>query len=407
MNAPGDLLGYLERLGPHDPSVAVAICELVRRADEDGRADRGEWVASVRDAYQRIGRQEGRGASHISSESEAVGRYLEQHVIGRLEDVGIAFREPRDDGWEAIRFSEDRWAEVAPDREAFLEAAAGVVQTLRVGERGPSQAASRENGSPETNGSRLWASGLTKIYRKRKVVNDVDISVSQGEIVGLLGPNGAGKTTTFYMIVGLIPPNDGEVHLDERLLTGVPMFKRARLGVGYLAQEPSIFRKLTVEENVRAILQTLKLPRKEEKARLEELLEELSITHLRKSKAYSLSGGERRRLEITRALVQRPKFMLLDEPFAGIDPIAVNDIQQIVAELKHRDIGVIISDHNVEQTLEIVDRAYIMYEGRIRVSGTVSELVWNEEVAEIYLGPILTERMRRRFARPEGTGIQT
>jgi lipopolysaccharide export system ATP-binding protein len=185
------------------------------------------------------------------------------------------------------------------------------------------------------------------------------------------------------------------------------MFKRARLGVGYLAQEPSIFRKLTVEENVRAILETLKLPRKEEKARLETLLDELSITHLRRSKAYSLSGGERRRLEITRALVQRPKFMLLDEPFAGIDPIAVNDIQQIVAELKHRGIGVIISDHNVEQTLEIVDRAYIMYEGRIRVSGTVSELVWNEEVAEIYLGPILTERMRGRFARPEGSGIRT
>ncbi len=248
--------------------------------------------------------------------------------------------------------------------------------------------------------SRLYARGLTKVYRKRAVVQGVDISVEQGEIVGLLGPNGAGKTTTFYMIVGLIPPNEGRVFLDDRELTEVPMYQRARSGVGYLAQEPSVFRKLSVEENVMAILETLDLPRSERRARLNELLEELSIAHLRKNKAYSLSGGERRRLEITRALVQRPKFMLLDEPFAGIDPIAVNDIQQIVHGLKDRGIGAIISDHNVEQTLEIVDRAYIMYEGRIRVSGTVSELVWNDEVAEIYFGPTLTARMRTRYDRP-------
>jgi lipopolysaccharide export system ATP-binding protein len=248
--------------------------------------------------------------------------------------------------------------------------------------------------------SRLYAEGLTKIYRKRKVVDRVGISVKQGEIVGLLGPNGAGKTTTFYMIVGLIPPNEGRVYLDEGEITDIPMFQRARRGVGYLAQEPSVFRKLTVEENVLAILETLRLSKKERKARLEELLNELSIAHLRNNKAYSLSGGERRRLEITRALVQRPKFMLLDEPFAGIDPIAVNDIQQIVHDLKHRNIGAIISDHNVEQTLEIVDRAYIMYEGQIRVSGTVSELVWNDEVAEIYFGPTLTARMRGRYPRP-------
>ena len=219
--------------------------------------------------------------------------------------------------------------------------------------------------------SRLYARGLTKIYRKRAVVQSVDISVEQGEIVGLLGPNGAGKTTTFYMIVGLIPPNEGRVFLDDRELTEVPMYQRARSGVGYLAQEPSVFRKLSVEENVLAILETLDISKAERKARLEGLLNELTISHLRKNKAYSLSGGERRRLEITRALVQRPKFMLLDEPFAGIDPIAVNDIQQIVHGLKDRGIGAIISDHNVEQTLEIVDRAYIMYEGRIRVSGTV------------------------------------
>lgn len=251
-----------------------------------------------------------------------------------------------------------------------------------------------------TDGSRLWASGLTKIYRNRRVVDDVDISVEQGEIVGLLGPNGAGKTTTFYMVVGLIPPFRGSVHLDDEELTRTPMYRRARKGVGYLAQEPSIFRKLSVEDNVRAILETLGLPRREEKQRLEELLAELGLARLRKSKAYALSGGERRRLEITRALVQRPKFLLLDEPFAGIDPIAVNDIQEIVRGLKDRGIGVIISDHNVEQTLEIVDRAYIMYEGRIRVSGSVSELVWNDEAAEIYLGPTLTARMRARFERP-------
>ncbi len=239
-----------------------------------------------------------------------------------------------------------------------------------------------------------------KVYRGRKVVNEVAISVSQGEIVALLGPNGAGKTTTFYMIVGLIPPDAGRVQLDETDITETPMFKRARMGVGYLAQEPSIFRKLTVEENVLAILETLDLPKEEQARRLEELLHELSIAHLRESKAYALSGGERRRLEITRALVQRPKFILLDEPFAGIDPIAVGDIQKIVHELKQRGIGVVISDHNVEQTLEIVDRAYIMYEGGIRVSGTVSELVWNDEVSEIYLGPTLTARMRKRYERP-------
>lgn len=250
-------------------------------------------------------------------------------------------------------------------------------------------------------GSRLRGARLTKVYQKRRVVDEVDLEVSQGEIVGLLGPNGAGKTTTFYMIVGLISPRAGNVYLDDQDLTRVAMYKRARLGVGYLAQEPSIFRKLTVEENVMAILETRQLSKSERMVRLEELLQELSISHLRKSRAYTLSGGERRRLEITRALVREPKFMLLDEPFAGIDPIAVNDIQQIVRSLRHRNIGVIISDHNVEQTLDIVDRAYIMYEGRIRVSGSVPDLVWNDEVADIYLGPTLTARMRRRYPPPE------
>lgn len=250
-------------------------------------------------------------------------------------------------------------------------------------------------------GSTLGARGLVKEFRKRRVVNEVDLHVSQGEIVGLLGPNGAGKTTTFYMIVGLIPPDQGHVYLDDDEVTRVPMYQRARRGIGYLAQEPSVFRKLTVEENILAILEAMPLSRAERKERLETLLDELSIKHLRKSKAYSLSGGERRRLEITRALVSDPKFMLLDEPFAGVDPIAVHDIQQIVAGLRHRGIGVIITDHNVEQTLDIVDRAYIMYDGRVRVSGTVAELVWNDEVAEIYFGPTLTARMRERYRRPE------
>ena len=260
----------------------------------------------------------------------------------------------------------------------------------------------QKSGPIDENASRLFGEGLTKIYRGRKVVNEVGLAVTQGEIVGLLGPNGAGKTTTFYMMVGLIPPYEGTVHLDNE---NTPMYKRARMGIGYLAQEPSVFRRLTVEDNVLAILETLKLPKAEERERLDHLLAELGLQQLRKNKAYSLSGGERRRLEITRALVQQPKFMLLDEPFAGIDPIAVNDIQEIVRSLKDRDIGVIISDHNVEQTLEIVDRAYIMYEGRIRVSGTVSELVWNDEVAEIYLGPTLTSRMRKRYPRPQGVTL--
>jgi LPS export ABC transporter ATP-binding protein len=248
--------------------------------------------------------------------------------------------------------------------------------------------------------STLASRGLVKIYRKRRVVNEVDLYLRQGEIVGLLGPNGAGKTTTFYMVVGLIKPDRGKVYLGDEDVTNVPMFRRARRGIGYLSQEPSVFRKLTVEENIRAILQMLGLPRREQRERLERLLDELGIKELRHAKAYTLSGGERRRLEITRALVGNPKFMLLDEPFAGVDPIAVHDIQQIVADLRRRGIGVLISDHNVEQTLDIVDRAYIMYDGRVRVSGTVSELVWNDEVAEIYLGPTLTARMRQRYTQP-------
>jgi len=228
-------------------------------------------------------------------------------------------------------------------------------------------------------------------------VNEVAIGLRQGEIVGLLGPNGAGKTTTFYMIVGLIQPDAGRIRLDGEDITEMPMYMRARHGIGYLSQEPSIFRKLTVEENLLAILETLDLTEEERQRRLEHLLDELGIKRLRDSRAYALSGGERRRLEITRALVTEPKFMMLDEPFAGVDPIAVHDIQSIVAGLKHRGIGVLISDHNVEQTLDIVDRAYIMFDGKVIVSGTVRELVFDDKVAENYLGPTLTARLRARF----------
>jgi lipopolysaccharide export system ATP-binding protein len=294
------------------------------------------------------------------------------------------------------------WSEIAPNRPAVVAELDRAVRNLLDGrEQTIAQPVAVEAGARTNGRSTLAARGLVKVYRKRKVVADVDVQVSQGEIVGLLGPNGAGKTTTFYMMVGLISPDDGAVFMDRDELTKVPMYKRARRGIGYLAQEPSIFRKLTVEQNIMAILETMPLPRAERKRRLESLLGELGLEHLRKARAYSLSGGERRRLEITRALVSRPKFMLLDEPFAGVDPIAVHDIQQIVAELRHRGIGVIITDHNVEQTLDIVDRAYIMYDGRVRVSGTVAELVWNEDVAEIYFGPTLTARMRERYGRPE------
>jgi lipopolysaccharide export system ATP-binding protein len=235
-------------------------------------------------------------------------------------------------------------------------------------------------------GSVLRAEGLVKSFKKRRVVDEVDLELRQGEIVGLLGPNGAGKTTTFYMIVGLLEADEGRVFLDDRELTRVPMYRRARAGIGYLSQEPSIFRRLTVEENVMAILETLDLSPEERRSRLESLLDELSIKHLRDSKAYSLSGGERRRLEITRALVTSPKFMLLDEPFAGVDPIAVDDIQRIVAGLRERGLGVLITDHNVRETLSITDRAYIMFNGRIHIEGPAEALVNDPEARKMYLG---------------------
>lgn len=227
---------------------------------------------------------------------------------------------------------------------------------------------------------------LVKIYKKRTVVDKVSVKVSQGEVVGLLGPNGAGKTTTFYMIVGMIKPNGGKVFLNSKEITSEPMYKRANMGVGYLPQEASVFRRLSVEDNIMAVLEMINIPKVERKERVEVLLEELSITHIRKSLGFQLSGGERRRTEIARALATKPDFILLDEPFAGVDPIAVEDIMGIVHNLKHKGIGILITDHNVHETLSIVDRAYILINGQIFKDGSANYLAEDEDVRKLYLG---------------------
>jgi len=236
------------------------------------------------------------------------------------------------------------------------------------------------------NNSLLRAEDLIKYYGKKRVVNNVSIEIKQGEIVGLLGPNGAGKTTTFYMITGMIRPKSGKVFISDCNVSHYPMYRRARMGIGYLSQEPSVFRRLSVEENIMAILQTLRMSRKERKERLETLLDELGLKKLRKNKAYTLSGGERRKVEITRALVTNPRFILLDEPFAGIDPIAVEEIQRIVFGLKKKNIGVLITDHNVHETLSITNRAYLLFEGKILKSGTSEFLANDEDARKLYLG---------------------
>lgn len=232
----------------------------------------------------------------------------------------------------------------------------------------------------------LRTEDLVKKYRTRTVVNHVSINVKQGEIVGLLGPNGAGKTTTFYMSVGLVTPNQGKIFLDDTEITGYPVYKRARLGIGYLAQEASIFRKMTVEDNIRSVLEMTDKPREYQRAKMESLIEEFGLQKVRKNLGDRLSGGERRRAEIARCLAIDPKFIMLDEPFAGVDPIAVQDIQTIVARLKHKNIGILITDHNVHETLSITDRAYLLFEGKVLFQGTAEELAANEIVREKYLG---------------------
>jgi len=242
---------------------------------------------------------------------------------------------------------------------------------------------------------KLSATNLKKVYNQRTVVKSVSLEVNQGEIIGLLGPNGAGKTTSFYMIVGLVRPNGGAIYLDHKEITDYPMYKRAQNGIGYLAQEASVFRKLSVEENILSVLQTTSLSKTAQKEKMEELLEEFSLTHIRKNRGDLLSGGERRRTEIARALATDPKFILLDEPFAGVDPVAVEDIQCIVAQLKHKNIGILITDHNVQETLAITERSYLMFEGKILKAGAPEELAADEMVRKVYLGQNFELRKKR------------
>jgi lipopolysaccharide export system ATP-binding protein len=392
--------GLIAHLRTRDPSLCLAVAALLRIAEEGGSAPFGSLAVAYREDYlaalRRVAGDTGRGDSGTLSVDD-VRRHLAVSVLPRLATEALIKAPVR--AWtdaEVVRLEPAVWETLreatAAHRDVLLEAAYDGMLLHTTGEH-PTAAT-----LPAERGSVLEGTGLTKTYSRRAVVQDVDVTVRQGEIVGLLGPNGAGKTTTFYMLVGLIAPQAGRILLDGEDISRTPMYQRARRGIGYLAQEPSVFRKLTVEENLTAVLETLPIGPRERAERLERLLDELSIRHVRHSKAYSLSGGERRRLEITRALVTQPKFMLLDEPFSGVDPIAVHDIQTIVAGLRHKGIGVLITDHNVEQTLDIVDRAYIMFEGRVQVSGTVRELVFNDRVAEMYLGPTLTARLRARLA---------
>jgi len=384
----------IRQLSGDERSIDIALGAIIGAADETGSARFQDVAAGYRNEYLRALRAEGRDAEREAGRLglDEVRKYLGDSIMPRLVGDGVLVGPaPDPDDVDAlVKIADGLWREVAPNKAevaAVLKHTAGEVAGDPLREM-----------RPVPSGSILEAKGLVKTYRRRAVVNDVDLRLQQGEIVGLLGPNGAGKTTTFYMIVGLIEPDAGRILLDGRDITGMPMYQRARHGIGYLSQEPSVFRKLSVEDNILAILETLPLSKAERQRRLEKLLVELGIKRLRKSKAYALSGGERRRLEITRALVTDPKFMMLDEPFAGVDPIAVHDIQTIVAGLRHRGIGVLISDHNVEQTLDIVDRAYIMFDGQVKVSGTVRDLVFDDTVADIYLGPTLTARLRDRFS---------
>jgi lipopolysaccharide export system ATP-binding protein len=400
---PSRLRHLISQLATRDRSTLLALHAIVNSANDHGSASFHDVAIRYREDTLAAMRAEGRDTDREAGVLglDQVRANLADTVLPKLVSEGIisvSRDEATEDGSPRIAVVPDLWREVSPFRDRILETLWQTGEHAAVAHRTPSGA---QRVAP--SGSTLAAEGLVKMYRRRRVVNDVALRLQQGEIVGLLGPNGAGKTTTFYMIVGLIQPLEGRIVLDGEDITRMPMYRRAQHGIGYLSQEPSIFRKLSVEDNILAILETMPgLSRDERRSRLESLLDELGIKYLRNSKAYALSGGERRRLEITRALVTRPKFMMLDEPFAGVDPIAVHDIQTIVADLRHRGIGVLISDHNVEQTLDIVDRAYIMFDGQVKVSGTVRELVFDDTVAEIYLGPTLTARLRSRFSSHEG-----
>ncbi len=405
MNTPdrgADVRALVDRLAAGDRSNAFALHAIVTEADETGSAAVNRVAIRFRDDFLESLRARGDDATREAGRLslDEVRAFLDNSVLPRLTAQRvIAWPVTAAGGGEpGLRVTPDVWSQIAAMRGEVAERFRQTGEVAAVAPVAPPVAA-----VTTAHGSVLHAEGLSKAYRRRRVVDNVEVNLRQGEIVGLLGPNGAGKTTTFYMIVGLIDPLEGRIRLDGTDITRMPMYKRARRGIGYLSQEPSVFRKLTVEENILAILETLPIGKAERRKRLDELLDELNIKHLRGNKAYSLSGGERRRLEITRALVTQPKFMMLDEPFAGVDPIAVHDIQTIVAGLRTKGIGVLISDHNVEQTLDIVDRAYIMFDGQVKVSGTVRELVFDDEVSRHYLGPTLTARLRNRFA-SEGNG---
>ncbi len=393
----GPIASLMARFAPGDRSLSTALAAVFDAVDAHGSAPLHAVAARYREAMLDRLRAEGKdgAAEALRLSFDDVRTHLATAILPRLAETGVV-RWPTgspNNPDTIVSISAEQWAAIAAHRGDVVVAlkATGEHPTpLRASVAIPSASVERP--------SVLSADGLVKVYRGRRVVHDVALRVAQGEIVGLLGPNGAGKTTTFYMLVGLIEPQSGRIQLDGQDITKMPMYQRARQGIGYLSQEPSVFRKLTVEQNILAILETLPLSAKERSTRLETLLDELGIKRLRHSRAFQLSGGERRRLEITRALVTEPKFMMLDEPFAGVDPIAVHDIQSIVSDLRHRGIGVLISDHNVEQTLDIVDRAYIMFDGQVKVSGTVRELVFDDTVAESYLGPTLTARLRARFA---------
>jgi lipopolysaccharide export system ATP-binding protein len=372
----------IKNLSGDERSMSIALAAVIREADQNGSAAFHSVVIRYRDEFLRVLRSEGKDAEKEAGRLglDEVEAYLASSIIPRMVGDGIVLPlDPDADLSDArIQLTEQVWRDISPNKS---EIAAAFIHT---GEHSLSELSEAPRIVP--GGSVLEAEHLMKSYRRRAVVNDVGLRLQQGEIVGL------------------IEPQEGKIIMDGQDITNMPMFKRARLGIGYLSQEPSIFRKLSVEDNIMAILETLPLSKAERHQRLEKLLDELSIKRLRKNKAYSLSGGERRRLEITRALVTDPKFMMLDEPFAGVDPIAVHDIQTIVAGLRHRGIGVLISDHNVEQTLDIVDRAYIMFDGQVKVSGTVRDLVFDDTVADIYLGPTLTARLRQRFSHVQVAG---
>ncbi len=378
---------WINALGDRDPSVPIALGAITRAAGASDLVEFSDLVLAYREAHLACYRGI-HGPDEMEITGDEVRDHLTRSVLPRLATEGWILDTAATD-WNPVNPRVPWWGQSAEARQEVYDTL--IVTARRAVQR--AKALTTQRGSAST----LEGLDLSKSFKGRRVVDRVTVRVQQGEIVGLLGPNGAGKTTTFYLITGLIRPDGGRVLLDGHDLTRAPMYRRARTGIGYLAQEPSIFRKMTVEENILAILETRELGREERHQQLDRMLDELSIKHLRKSRAYALSGGERRRLEITRALVTDPKFMLLDEPFAGVDPIAVHDIQTIVAGLRHRGIGVLITDHNVEQTLDIVDRAYIMFEGKVQASGSVRDLVYDDRVAQLYLGPTLTARLRARL----------